>query len=140
MNISAMARRLPGRLATGAFILNSGLSKWSADEESAAGLHGMAAGAYPFLNQIKPKDFTRLLSIGEIALGTALLLPKVPTAVAGLGLTAFSSGLLGVYARTEGLRREDGVRPTQQGIPLAKDAWLLGIGLGLVIDSITDRH
>jgi hypothetical protein len=140
MNISAMARRLPGRLATGAFILNSGLSKWSADEESAAGLHGMAVGAYPFLNQLKPKDFVRLLSIGEIALGTALLLPKVPTALAGLGLTAFSSGLLGVYARTEGMRREDGVRPTQQGIPLAKDAWLLGIGLGLVIDSITDRH
>lgn len=139
MNISAMARRLPGRLATGAFILNSGLSKWSADEETAAGLHGMAVGAYPFLNQLKPKDFMRMLSIGEIALGSALLLPKVPTALAGVGLTAFASGLLGVYGRTEGMRREDGVRPTQQGIPLAKDAWLLGIGLGLVIDSITDR-
>jgi hypothetical protein len=140
MNISAMARRLPGRLATGVFILNSGLSKWSADEETAAGLHGMAAGAYPFLNQLKPKDFVRLLSIGEIALGSALLLPKVPTVLAGAGLTAFASGLLGVYGRTEGMRRDDGVRPTQQGIPLAKDAWLLGIGLGLVIDSITDRH
>jgi hypothetical protein len=140
MNISAMARRLPGRLATGVFILNSGLSKWSADEETAAGLHGMAAGAYPFLNQLKPKGFVRLLSIGEIALGSALLLPKVPTVLAGAGLTAFASGLLGVYGRTEGMRRDDGVRPTQQGIPLAKDAWLLGIGLGLVIDSITDRH
>jgi hypothetical protein len=139
MKISAMARRLPGRLATGAFILNSGLSKWSADEETAAGLHGMAAGAYPVLGQLKPKDFMRLLSIGEIALGSALLLPKVPTVLAGAGLTAFASGLLGVYARTEGMRREDGVRPTQQGTPLAKDAWLLGIGLGLVIDSLTDR-
>lgn len=139
MKISAMARRLPGRLATGAFILNSGLSKWSADEETAAGLHGMAAGAYPVLGQLKPKDFMRLLSIGEIALGSALLLPKVPTFLAGAGLTAFASGLLGVYARTEGMRREGGVRPTQQGTPLAKDAWLLGIGLGLVIDSLTDR-
>lgn len=139
MKISAMARRLPGRLATGAFILNSGLSKWSADEETAAGLHGMAVGAYPVLGQLKPKDFMRLLSIGEIALGSALLLPKVPTFLAGAGLTAFASGLLGVYARTEGMRREDGVRPTQQGTPLAKDAWLLGIGLGLMIDSLTDR-
>jgi hypothetical protein len=139
MAISAKARRLPGRLATGLFILNSGISKWSADEESAAGLHGMAVGTYPFLGRLKPKNFTRLLSIGEIALGSALLLPVVPSAVAGAGLTAFAAGLLGLYARTEGMTREDGVRPTQQGTPLAKDAWLLGIGLGLVIDSITDR-
>lgn len=139
MAISAKARRLPGRLATGVFILNSGLSKWSADEETAAGLHGTAVGTYPFLSRIKPKDFTRLLSVGEIALGSALLLPAVPPAVAGAGLTAFAAGLLGIYGRTEGMRMEDGVRPTQQGIPLAKDAWLLGIGLGLVVDSITDR-
>jgi len=139
MAISAKARRLPGRLATGAFILNSGISKWSADEETAAGLHGMAVGSYPFLNRLKPKDFTRLLSVGEIALGSALLLPVVPAAAAGAGLTAFAAGLLNMYARTEGMTREDGVRPTQQGTPLAKDAWLLGIGLGLVIDSISDR-
>ena len=139
MAISAKARRLPGRLATGAFILNSGISKWSADEETAAGLHGMAVGSYPFLNRLKPKDFTRLLSVGEIALGSALLLPVVPAAAAGAGLTAFAAGLHNMYARTEGMTREDGVRPTQQGTPLAKDAWLLGIGLGLVIDSISDR-
>jgi uncharacterized membrane protein YphA (DoxX/SURF4 family) len=139
MGISARARRLPGRLATGAFILNSGISKWSADEQTATRLHGAAVGAYPFLNRLKPQDFTRLLSIGEIALGSALLLPAVPAFAAGAGLTAFSAGLLGLYARTEGMRLEDGVRPSQQGIPLAKDAWLLGIGLGLVIDSITDR-
>lgn len=139
MAISAMARRLPGRLATGAFILNSGLTKWSADEETAAGLHGMAVRTYPFLGRLKPRDFARLLSIGEITLGSALLLPVVPAAAAGAGLTAFGAGLIGLYARTEGMRREDGVRPTQQGIPLAKDAWLLGIGLGLVIDSLTDR-
>lgn len=82
MGFSAKARRLPGRLAAGAFILNSGLRKWSADEETAARLHGMAAGTYPFLNRMKPKDFARLLSIGEIALGSALLLPAVPAAAA----------------------------------------------------------
>ena len=42
MSFSARARRLPGRLAAGAFILNAGLGKWSADEETAARLHGVA--------------------------------------------------------------------------------------------------
>jgi hypothetical protein len=99
----------------------------------------MAVGSYPFLARLKPKDFARLLSISEIALGTALLLPVVPTAVAGAGLTAFSGGLLGLYARTPGMTREDGIRPSQQGIPLAKDVWMLGIGIGLTIDALTDR-
>jgi len=31
------------------------------------------------------------------------------------------------------------LRPIQQGIPLAKDAWLLGIGLSLIADPLTDR-
>jgi uncharacterized membrane protein YphA (DoxX/SURF4 family) len=139
MAISAKARRLPGRLAAGAFILNSGLAKWSADEETAARLQGMAAGTYPFLAKLKPKDFARLLSVGEIALGSALLLPVVPTAVAGAGLTAFAAGLLGVYARTPGMTMEDRIRPSQQGTALAKDVWMLGIGLGLVVDALTDR-
>jgi hypothetical protein len=139
MRISAKARRLPGRLTTGAFILNSGLGKWSADEETAARLHGMAVGTYPFLGRLKPKDFARLLSAGEIALGSALLLPVVPAAAAGAGLTAFSAGLLGMYLRTPGMTKEDGVRPSQQGTALAKDVWMLGIGVGLIVDALTDR-
>jgi uncharacterized membrane protein YphA (DoxX/SURF4 family) len=139
MRISAKARRLPGRLTTGAFILNSGLGKWSADEETAARLHGMAVGTYPFLGKLKPKDFARLLSVGEIALGSALLLPVVPTAAAGAGLTAFSAGLLGMYLHTPGMTKEDGIRPSQQGTPLAKDVWMLGVGVGLLVDALTDR-
>ncbi len=139
MRIAAFLRRQPGRITTGAFILNAGLGKWSADEETAARLHGMAAGSYPFLARLKPKDFAKLLSAGEIALGSALLLPVVPDALAGAALAAFSGGLLGMYARTPGMRKEDGWRPTQQGTPLAKDVWMLGIGLGLLIDALTDR-
>jgi hypothetical protein len=139
MSFSAKARRLPGRLAAGAFILNAGLGKWSADEETAARLHGMAAGAYPFLARLKPRDFARLLSAGEIAVGSALLLPVVPAAAAGAALTAFSAGMLGLYARTPGMTKQDGIRPSQQGTPLAKDVWMLGIGLGLTIDGLTDR-
>ena len=139
MSISAKARQLPARLAVGAFMLNSGLSKWSADEETAASLHTMAVGTYPFLARLKPGVFARLLSVGEISLGSALLLPVVPAAAAGMGLTAFSAGLLGLYASTPGMTKEDGIRPTQQGTPLAKDGWMLGIDLGLVVDGLTDR-
>jgi hypothetical protein len=36
--------------------------------------------------------------------------------------------------------REDGtLKPTQEGIGIAKDAWLLGIGLSLLLDGLTDR-
>lgn len=139
MRVAAFARRQPGRLAAGAFILNSGVGKWSADDETAARLHKMASGTYPFLARLSPRDFARLLAAGEIALGTALLLPVVPDVLAGAGLTAFSGGLLGMYLRTPGVRREGSLRPTQQGVPLAKDVWMLGIGTGLVIDALTDR-
>jgi uncharacterized membrane protein YphA (DoxX/SURF4 family) len=139
MRLPVKARHLPQRIATGAFILNSGIGKLSADEETAAQIHGFASGAYPFLGKLKPKDFVRLLAVSEITLGSALLLPVIPSAVAGAGLAAFSGGLLGLYARTPGMHKENSPLPTQQGIPLAKDAWMMGIGLGLVIDDLTDR-
>jgi len=139
MSLSAKVRRFPGRLAAGAFIINAGVTKWSADEETAARLHSMAVGTYPFLEKLKPKDFVRLLAAGELVVGSALLLPVVPAAAAGAALTAFSGGLLGVYSRTEGMRLEDGFRPSQQGTAMAKDIWMLGIGLGLLVDALTDR-
>lgn len=136
-----MARRLahiPVRLTAGTFILNAGLGKWRGDEKTAAGVHGMASATYPFLSSIEPTKFLKLLAGGEIALGTALLLPVVPAAVAGAGLVAFSAGLLGLYLRTPGMR--EGLRPTQQGTAIAKDVWLLGIGAGLVLDDLADRN
>ncbi|MGP7999821.1 MAG: hypothetical protein ACLPKI_21280 [Streptosporangiaceae bacterium] len=136
MRFASVLRTLPPRLATGAFIVNAGVGKLHADEETAARLHGMAASTYPFLGKMKPQDFTRLLAAGEIAVGTTLLLPVVPPALAGLALTAFSGGLIGLYLKTPGMRLEGSLRPTQQGVPLAKDAWLVGIGLGLVLDGL----
>ncbi|MFD6099389.1 hypothetical protein ACFVWN_23495 [Nocardiopsis flavescens] len=124
---------LPLRLATGAFILNSGLDKRGADEEAARGMHGMAAGAYPFLKDVDPVTFVKALSAGEIALGTALLVPLVPGRLAGAGLTAFGASLLGLYLRTPGLRRPGSLRPTPDGTPIAKDSWLVGAGLALLI-------
>ena len=63
---------------------------------------------------------------------------EVPLRV-GAGLTAFSGALLGLYQRTPGLRQEGSLRPTDQGIPIAKDVWLLAIGLAFVVDDVRDR-
>lgn len=129
--------QLPPRLATGAFILNSGLQKWGGDDETAAGVHGFAAGTYPFLKNVEAPTFLRTLAAGEIALGAALLTPVVPAAVAGAGLAGFAAGLLGLYLRTPGMH--ENLRPTEQGIPIAKDIWLLGIGAGLVLGGLRKR-
>jgi hypothetical protein len=127
---------LPPRLITGAYIVNTGVSKLGAGEETAKRLHGMATAAYPFLGKLDAQQFARLLGAGEITLGASLLLPIVPTALAGLGLAGFSAGLLGMYLRIPGMREKGSLRPTAQGIVLAKDAWLLGIGLSFVLDAI----
>ena len=139
MALTRTLRQLPLRLTAGAYILNSGIEKWNADEETAGNLHGFAATAYPFAKQVDPPTFVRALAGTEIALGAALLLPVVPGLLAGAGLAAFSAGLLGLYLSTPGMRREGSIRPTQQGVPLAKDVWLLGIGSSLVIDDLTSR-
>lgn len=131
---------VPVRLATGAFILNSGLSKLKAkDEEMHKHLHEMASTAYPAFENVEPKGFTRVLAVGEIALGGALLAPFVGPGLAGAGLTAFSAGLVGMYLRIPGMRQEGTVKPTQNGMALAKDSWMLGIGLALVLDAFSRR-
>jgi hypothetical protein len=43
---------LPPRLITGAYIVNTGVSKLGAGEETAKGLHGMATAAYPILDRL----------------------------------------------------------------------------------------
>jgi hypothetical protein len=101
-------------------------------------LHGLTAGTFPVAKKVNPVTFARVLSAGEITLGAALLLPVVPTFAAGAGLAAFSAGLLGLYLRTPGMRRAGSLRPTQQGLPIAKDVWMLGARLSLVVDALTD--
>ena len=101
--------------------------------------HGMAADAYPFLKSIPPRRFLRLLAVGEIATGTMLLAPFVPAALAGAALTAFSGGLVTLYLRTPALRKPNSIWPSQAGIAVSKDVWMLGIGLGLLADAAADR-
>jgi uncharacterized membrane protein YkgB len=90
------------------------------------------------LSELKPKDFAKLLAAAEITLGSALLLPFVPSIVAGAGLAAFSGGLLGMYAKTPGMRNPGTPFPSDQGTALAKDVWMMGIALGLIVDELTD--
>jgi uncharacterized membrane protein YphA (DoxX/SURF4 family) len=132
-------RSIPIRLATGAYIVHSGWSKREADEGTAAALHGMASAAYPQFKNMDPKDFVRMLSMGELAVGTALLAPFVSRSLAGLALTAFGGSLLGLYAQTPALRKPGSIWPSQEGSGIAKDAWLLGAGLSLLLDGLTDR-
>ncbi|MFF3670108.1 hypothetical protein [Microtetraspora malaysiensis] len=139
MRVLVRPHQIPVRLATGLFMLNSGLSKASADEETAAALHGMASGTYPFLKDMEPMTFAKLLSKSEIALGVALLLPVVPSVVAGAALTAFAGGLVGLYLKTPGLRQEGSLRPTQEGVAIAKDTWLVGIGASLLCEELGRR-
>jgi hypothetical protein len=36
------------------------------------------------------------------------------------------------------MREEGSLRPTQQGMSIAKDVWMFGIGLTLLIDGLGD--
>ena len=128
------------RISAGAFILNSGLGKRGADEGTAAGLHGFASGTYPFLKDVDPKTFVKALSYAEIGVGAALLTPLVPTALAGALLTGFSGGLVGLYLNTPGMRKPGSLAPTPEGLSVAKDVWLLGIGVGLLTRGTVDRE
>lgn len=130
--------QIPIRVATGAFILNSGIGKLGADEGTAQFLHGAAASTYPSLfKDMEPKKFARVLALSEIGVGAALLAPMVPATVAGAALTGFGGSLIGMYLKTPSMTLDDGVRPSQEGTAVAKDVWLVGAGLTLLGQGIT---
>src|SRR5215211_4419702 len=107
---------IPLRVTTGAYILNSGLNKQNLEGEAAQGVHGMGSNAIPALKKIPPEQFARILSTGEIALGAALLIPFVPSALVGAAMVSFGAGLVQLYLKTPGMRREGSIRPSQDGL------------------------
>ena len=128
---------VPLRVATGAFILNSGIGKLAADEGTAQFLHGAAAATYPTpFKDMKPTTFAKLLAYSEIAVGAALLAPMVPATVAGAALTGFGASLMGMYLKTPSMTLDDGIRPSQEGVAVAKDVWLVGAGLTLLSQGV----
>lgn len=140
MGLPITLSEIAPRISAGAFILNSGLGKRGVPDEAAAGMHGFAAGTYPFLKSVPPQQFVQGLSTAEIAIGALLLTPFVPTFAAGAALTAFSGGLLGLYLKTPGMRKPGSLAPTEQGLSLAKDSWLVGIGIGLMTRGMIERR
>lgn len=127
---SAVLRVIPGAL-----ILNSGIGKIGMPAEASEGMQQFAASGVSAVEKIPSEKFGTALGWSETVLGAALLAPFVPNAVAGAGLTAFSSGLMSLYFADPDNREEDGIRPSEQGLSLAKDSWLLAIGLALVVGS-----
>ena len=130
----ARPRTLPGRLVTGIYILHAGLEKWNATQARAEGVHAAASSAYPQLAAVPPARLLKLLAGAEILTGAALVVPLVDSRVAGVALTAFSAGLLGLYWRSPGMRRAGSIWPTPAGTAVSKDVWMLGIGLGLLAE------
>jgi hypothetical protein len=133
--VSMHIRDIPARTATGGYILHAGLGKWNGSEEQAKGVHGMAAGAFPFLAKVPPATFLKALAAAEIGTGAALLTPFVSNKIAGAALTAFAGSLMTMYLRTPALHEPGSIWPTRQGTAVSKDVWMLGIGLGLLLDA-----
>jgi hypothetical protein len=120
------------RGVTGAFILNAGLGKRNLPPEVSGGMKQAASAGVPAFKNMDDKTFGTFLSSSEIGIGAALLAPVVPTKVAGAALAAFSGGLMSMYFRTPGMTESDGIRPTQEGTPLAKDVFMLAIAGALL--------
>jgi hypothetical protein len=120
-----LVRDLPTRLATGAYILHSGLGKWHGTDEQAQGVHRMAAGAYPVLRRVSPGTFLKALALAEIGIGATLLTPVVPNRLAGAVLSAFAGGLVTMYLRTPRLHKPGSVGPTPACTAVSMDVWML---------------
>lgn len=119
------------RVPTGAYILNAGLGKFEAKGEAAEGLRDLGATGIPAIKEFDAETFAKALATAETALGAGLLCPFIPNRLAGLGLTAFGAGLLTMYFGNPDMTESDGIRPSDAGKSMAKDAWLVGTGLAL---------
>ena len=51
-------------------------------------------------------------------------------------LSIFGGSLTRLYLTSPGTRREGSIAPSQQGVGLAKDSWMLAIGVALVLDGL----
>jgi hypothetical protein len=139
MKLRVSPRDIPGRVAAGVFIAHAGTEKWNGTPELATAVHGMAAAAFPFLEQIPATRFLKLLAAGELVTAALLLNPVTSNVVAGGALTGFAGSLLTMYARTPAMHKPGSIWPTPTGTAVSKDVWMLGIGLGLLADAVTRR-
>ncbi|AIG63392.1 membrane protein [Corynebacterium atypicum] len=120
------------RAATGAFILNSGWGKKDLPVEAAEGLRDFASTGVPVFKEMDPEIFGKFICGSELGIGSALLCPLVPNRLAGAALATFGAGMLTMYFGNDNMTEDDGIRPSDDGIAMAKDSWLAAIGLALV--------
>jgi hypothetical protein len=52
---------------------------------------------------------------------------------------AGAAGLVQLYPKTPGMRQPGSIKPAQDGIGLAKDVWLPGAGLTVLLDGGPER-
>lgn len=131
---SILLRAIPGAL-----IADSGISKLGMDAESSKGLQDFAATGIPQVKELPSDKFGTIIGASEVAVGGALLAPFVSNRLAGLALTTFGAGLLSIYFRNDDMTREDGIRPSQDGMSIAKDSMMVAIGTGLIALDQQDR-
>ena len=130
---SAILRSVPG-----AYIVNSAIEKFGAEPAKSAGLQQFAASGVPALKKLPSDQFANILGGAELAVGGALLAPFVSNKLAGAALTAFGAGLLSMYFRNPNMTHEDGIRPTEEGLQLSSNVFLVAIGAGLIAMDATD--
>lgn len=120
------------RGVTGAFVLNSGLGKRGMPTETAQGLQAFAATGVPAVTKMSPDAFGKFVAYSEIGIGAALLAPVVSNKLSGAALGVFSAGLMSMYFRNPAMTESDGIRPSQDGMSLSKDIFMLAIAGALV--------
>jgi uncharacterized membrane protein YphA (DoxX/SURF4 family) len=136
--VSLRIWQLPLRLATGAYILNSGIGKRAPNEERAKRLKAQAELVSPQFAAMEPLAFQQLLSRAEIALGVALLVPFLPSRLVGAALAVFSGSLLRMYWKNPEFHPPGDPRPSPPGIAVSKDVWMFAIALALILGSRRD--
>lgn len=130
-------RGIPLRLASGPFLVWTGTRKLQHPERGEA-LLGSAAHSLPQLVDVfgnEPDRFARFLGGVELLLG-AWVGSGVRPRASGLALAGFAAGTLSLLF-TNPANRVAGSRwePSAQGMPIAKDLWLLAAGLSLALDA-----
>lgn len=120
------------RGVSGAYLLQSGYGKLDMPVEAAAGIQGFAATGVPAMEKMDADTFGKFVAYSELGIGGALVAPMVPSRLAGLALGGFSAGLLAIYFRNPGMTKEDGLRPSEDGLSLSKDLFLAAIAGALV--------
>lgn len=117
---------------TGAYMLQAGYGKRNMPREAAEGLQQFAATGVPQVKNLQADTFGKVVSASEMGLGAALLSPFISNRLAGLGLAAFSTGVLSIYFRNDDMTQRDGIRPSEPGTGLSKDIFLAAIAGALI--------